>query len=108
MITHTHTLAHTQLTQLVQGLDLGQLASLERLMSEFMSRSLIPQSVITALWDVYSMKAPKVTQIESTRALMILAFLADASPDVSGIFFSALLFVLLLLLLLFLFCFDLM
>jgi hypothetical protein len=71
-----------QLTQLASGLDLGQFASLEKLMNEFASRSLIPSSVITSLWDVFAMRVPKITRIESIRALMLLTFISQSAPEI--------------------------
>jgi len=70
------------LITLTQGASIGDLTSLEQLMSELMKGRLIPSSVIKLLWEKFTMKAPHTTAEESRAALMLLGMLAGAETDI--------------------------
>ncbi|XP_015767731.1 PREDICTED: condensin complex subunit 1-like [Acropora digitifera] len=70
------------LITLTQGASIGDLTSLEELMSELMKGRLIPSAVIKLLWEKFTMKAPQTTAEESRAALMLLGMLAGAETDI--------------------------
>lgn len=70
------------LITLTQGASMGDLTSLEELMSELMKGKLIPVAVIKLLWEKFTMKDPQTTQEESRMALVLLGMLAGAEMDI--------------------------
>lgn len=70
------------LIALTQGASIGDLTSLEELMSELMKGKLIPTAVIKLLWEKFTMKAPQTTSEESKAALVLLGMLAGAETDI--------------------------
>ncbi|KAJ7379614.1 meiotic chromosome condensation [Desmophyllum pertusum] len=70
------------LIALTRGASIGDLTSLEELMSELMKGKLIPTAVIKLLWEKFTMKVPQTTPEESRIALVLLGMLAGAEMDV--------------------------
>lgn len=70
------------LIALTQGASIGDLTSLEELMSELMKGKLIPAAVIKLLWEKFTMKVPQTTPEESRLALVLLGMLAGAEMDI--------------------------
>ncbi|XP_031564431.1 condensin complex subunit 1-like [Actinia tenebrosa] len=67
---------------LTHGASIGDLTSLEELMSELMKGKLIPGPVIKLLWEKFTMKVSQTTAEESRAALILLGMLASAEMDI--------------------------
>jgi condensin complex subunit 1 len=70
------------LINVAQDATLGELTSLEELVTLLTKKDFINSQVIQALWEVFSLKSPKFTQEQAQGALIILSMITNARPDV--------------------------
>ncbi|XP_035829509.1 condensin complex subunit 1, partial [Aplysia californica] len=70
------------LTALLVGATVGDLASLETLVSEFVQRGHIGPAVVQALWERLALKSGAVTTQDSRAAVQLIAMCAQAEPEI--------------------------
>jgi len=60
----------------------AELTSLEKLMSTMMADGLIPELVISKLWQIYNVEKVKIPRAQRRGAIIVLGMLALAEPDI--------------------------
>lgn len=70
------------LSRLTHDATIGELTSLEALITDFTSHGFIHRGVVEALWDIFTMSSnvSDVTTVESCGGLLILNMAANAEP----------------------------
>eukprot|EP01103_Thecamoeba_quadrilineata_P010866 TRINITY_DN2462_c0_g1_i1.p1 TRINITY_DN2462_c0_g1~~TRINITY_DN2462_c0_g1_i1.p1 ORF type:complete len:1011 (+),score=148.98 TRINITY_DN2462_c0_g1_i1:371-3403(+) len=68
--------------QMTTDASLAELTSLEELITILSKKNTMPPSVIQALWDIFAMKIPNCTNLESRGALIVLTMIANAKPEI--------------------------
>nr|XP_054768299.1 condensin complex subunit 1-like [Lytechinus pictus] len=70
------------LLELTCGASLGELTSLEEMVSEFTKNGEFPSQTTQILWEFFTMKHPETTPTESRAALQLLGMAACADPGI--------------------------
>ncbi|KAL1837799.1 hypothetical protein VTJ49DRAFT_3386 [Mycothermus thermophilus] len=60
----------------------AELTSLEQLLSTMMKQGMIPDLVITKLWQVYGVQKREISRKQRRGAIIVLGMLATASPEI--------------------------
>ncbi|KAK1993272.1 hypothetical protein LX36DRAFT_661663 [Colletotrichum falcatum] len=60
----------------------AELTSLEQLLSTMMKQGLIPDIVISKLWQVYGVQKREISRTQRRGAIIVLGMLATASPEI--------------------------
>ncbi|KAF2368286.1 Condensin complex subunit 1 C-terminal [Trinorchestia longiramus] len=70
------------LTALTTGANLGELASLEEIIAQFMKSGDLSKACITLLWERFTLALPDTTAEESRAALTLLAMASNSEPSI--------------------------
>ncbi|XP_018015695.1 condensin complex subunit 1 isoform X2 [Hyalella azteca] len=70
------------LTSLTTGANLGELASLEVIIAQFMANGDLNKACITLLWERFTLALPDTSPEESKAALTLLAMAANSEPSI--------------------------
>ncbi|KFG79605.1 condensin complex component cnd1 [Metarhizium anisopliae] len=60
----------------------AELTSLEQLLSTMMKGGIIPEIVVTKLWQVYGVQRREISRTQRRGAIIVLGMLATASPEI--------------------------
>ncbi|EFY86244.1 condensin complex component cnd1 [Metarhizium acridum CQMa 102] len=60
----------------------AELTSLEQLLATMMKGGIIPEIVVTKLWQVYGVQRRKISRTQRRGAIIVLGMLATASPEI--------------------------
>lgn len=60
----------------------AELTSLEQLLSTMMKGGIIPEIVVTKLWQVYGVQRREISRTQRCGAIIVLGMLATASPEI--------------------------
>ena len=64
------------------GATSAELTSLEQLLSTMMKASMIPEAVISKLWQVYGVQRKEISKTQRRGAIIVLGMLATANPEI--------------------------